>query len=365
MERSNKKEKLFLEALIPSEDIYLYPKTKNAQEFRMAITYRNHERSWALEKLNREIEDNLLLFDEKASRTAYLNRLLFKIDSLQAVQEERIEITQSGSEQENFEFSLNYPDGTQISFAVPVQLIVNSIKAGLFYLAILKIFISKQISIENNEHSLQEIRIEFINDLLIECLFSMQRDSKILKLLKQDCLLHEKREDKRTAYLYSKIEVVKHLRCAYQPHVGSSATGKTEGIADFGISDNNGNPIALCEAFNQEFLSKENIKQHLKKMFHYNTQRLDTWFILIYYEGDFSKFHSTYDDYINFIKTGIDFKYILDCVNDITENFKNIKSQGIKIAEAKHFWDSEKTQRTTCYHFFVDISGTFTKSVCD
>jgi hypothetical protein len=93
-------------------------------------------------------------------------------------------------------------------------------------------------------------------------------------------------------------------------------------------------------------------------MFHYNAQRLDTWFILVYYEGDFSKFHTAYADYINFIKTEIDFKYILDSINDVTENFKDIKSQGIKIAEAKHFWDLEKIQRTTCYHFFVDISGT-------
>ena len=362
---SNTKEKLFLENLIPAEDIYVYPKTKNAQEFRNTITYRNHQRSRVLDELTREIEDNLLLLTEKFARTAYLNRLLFKTDSLQTIQEERIESMLGQSEEGNFQFELTYPDLPQISFAIPVQLILNSIKAGLFYLAILRIFISKQISIENKEHSLPEIQIEFINDLLIQCLFAMQRDSKIFKLLKQDCRPNEKREDKRTAYIYSKMEVVKNLRCAFQPHVGSSATGKTEGIADFSISDNNNKPIALCEAFNQEFLSKENIKQHLKKMFHYNSQRLNTWYVLIYYEGDFLKFHSAYSEYIGFIKTGIDFKFRLESIEDITENFINIKSEGIKIAQASHFWDLQKNISTTCYHFFIDISGTFSDSTCD
>ncbi|MGN6296549.1 MAG: hypothetical protein ACTHM7_07200 [Ginsengibacter sp.] len=362
---SNKKEKLFLENLIPAEDIYSYPKTKNAQEFRNTVTYRNHERSWALDELTREIEDNLLLLIEKSARIGYLNRLLFKIANLQTIQEERIESMLGQSEEGNFHFELTYPDLTQISFAVPVQLILNSIKAGLFYLAILRIFISKQISIENKEHSFSEVQIDFINDLLIQCLFAMQRDSKILKLLKQDCQPNEKREDKRTAYIYSKMEVVKNLRCAFQPHVGSSATEKTEGIADFSISDNSGKPFALCEAFNQEFLSKENIKQHLKKMFHYNSQRLNTWYVLIYYEGDFKKFHSAYSDYIGFVKTGIDFNYHLESIEDITENFSNIKSQGIKIAQASHFWDSQKNILTTCYHFFVDISGTYGDNNCD
>ena len=148
-----------------------------------------------------------------------------------------------------------------------------------------------------------------------------------------------------------KFEVIEALRCVYQSHIGSSGTGKTEGIADFLISDIAGKPIALCEAFNQDRLNKKEVKEHLTKMFNYNSQRLNLWYVLIYYEGDFKSFHKCYMDYINYVANNLIFEFELEEIEDITNAFSDIRSEGIKVARANHFWDEDKTIHTTGFHF--------------
>lgn len=145
---NNDKEKLFLDKLIISDDIYDYPKVKNEREFRNAMTFRNHERSWVLTELDREVEDNLLLLVNKDARVAYLNRLIEKIIFIRDIQNERIDNLLADKNKEEYEFLLNYPNEPQIYFSVSRKAIIHNRKAGLLYLKIFEIFVRKQLKIE-------------------------------------------------------------------------------------------------------------------------------------------------------------------------------------------------------------------------
>ena len=356
----NDKEKLFLEELIISEDIYNYPDVKNDKEFRNLITYRNHERSWALSELNREVEDNLLLLTNKDARITYLKRLIQKIETIDYIQKKCIELLVDRNDDE-YQYIIHFPGKPQIVFSVSKMLLVNSRKAGLAYLGIFKTFIKNHLNIETQtELSQFENFIDlknWINESFIKFIYSMQRDVKSSRLSKKDFELYAKREDARTNYLYNKFEVLETIRCIYQSHIGRSGTGKTEGIADFLISDVNGKPIALCEAFNHELLKKKEINEHLTKIFNYNSQRLNLWYVLIYYEGNFKNFHKSYTDYINYVRNEISFEFALDTIKDVTNTFPGIKSSGIGVAKAEHFWNDDKTLTSTGFHFFIDISS--------
>ncbi|MDN3657203.1 hypothetical protein QWZ08_16255 [Ferruginibacter paludis] len=355
----NEKEKLFLNKLILSKDIYDYPEVKNEKEFRHYIIFRNHERSWVLDQLYDEVEDNLLLLSNKDSRTVYLRRLLKNIERIKLLQNERIDAFNEKMT-EDYEFVLSYPGKPQIVFSTSKIILIHSIAAGLFYLDLFELFVTAQLEIElqTEEISLVE-KVNFedlINDAFIRFIYSMQRDLKVSKLLKADFAAYEKREDSRTSYLFNKFEVMGELKCNYQHHIGSSGTGKTEGIADFSISDITGKPIALCEAFNHEALNKKVVKEHLTKIFSYNSQRLNLWYVIIYYEGNFKDFHTSYNNYLEYVNN-IEFEFKLEQIRDITETFSAIQSEGIKVAKAKHFWNKDKLAVSNGFHFFIDISG--------
>lgn len=228
----NNKEKLFLDELIISEDIYNFPDVKNEKEFRNLIIFRNHERSWALKDLNREIEDNLLLLMNKDARISYLKRLIQKIEAVDCIQKMCIDslVDHVGNE---YQYIIHFPSKPQVVFSVPKMLLINSRKAGLAYLGLFKTFIENHLKIETqielsqfeNFKSLEN----WINESFIKFIYSMQRDVKSSRLSKKDFEPYAKREDARTNYLYNKFEVLDTIRCFYQHHIGRSGTGKTEG----------------------------------------------------------------------------------------------------------------------------------------
>ncbi len=157
----NEKEKIFLENLIISEDVYDFPKVRNHQEFRHLMTYRNHQRSWGLTEVINEVEDNLLILVNKDTRVAYLNRLLRKIDSKRAIQRNRIELIESEKTDE-YQFLLNYPKQPQINFSISRKAIVHNIKSSLVYLHMFEVCVLKELEVEGYTQSNKSEEIESI-----------------------------------------------------------------------------------------------------------------------------------------------------------------------------------------------------------
>lgn len=199
----NEKEKSFLENLIISEDVYDFPKSRNQQEFRHLMIYRNHQRSWGLAELNSEVEDNLFLLTNKDARVAYLRRLIKKIEVKRMIQQERIDSLEF-EKIDDYQFVLNYPKQPQIVFSIPRKAIIHHIKSSLAYLQIFEIFISKQLEIEGyvQSNKAHEIRNIFKKEYFDKCL-PIMRDLEIIDISNKNILT------KRTGYkLFAFIDAI-------------------------------------------------------------------------------------------------------------------------------------------------------------
>jgi hypothetical protein len=167
----NEKEKLFLENLIISEDVYNSPEVKTQQEFRHLMTYRNHQRSWGLTDANNEVEDNLLLLVNRDARVAYLKRLIKKIELKKMIQQKRIELLNSEKD-DQYQFVLNYPKQPQVIFSISRKAITHNIKSSLAYLQMFEISVSNQLEIEGyiQSNKKQDIRYIFQNGYFEKCI---------------------------------------------------------------------------------------------------------------------------------------------------------------------------------------------------
>lgn len=188
----NEKEKLFLEKLILSTDIYEYPKAKNGKEFLNLMTLRNHERSWVLSELTREVEDNLLLLVYKDSRVAYLQRLIQKIDIIKSIQIDSIESLEY-DKNDKFEFNFYDRKESSVYFAVSRKGIIHNRKAGIMYLNAFEVFIQIQLKIELPEQYKERAQLQDIfKEGKFQYCLEIMKDIEIIDKNKKNILTPKK-----------------------------------------------------------------------------------------------------------------------------------------------------------------------------
>ncbi len=152
-------------------------------------------------------------------------------------------------------------------------------------------------------------------------------------------------EDSRNSFV-ANVLTNKNFRVKDQTQFGKSETGKKAGEIDIKIDDDNGEPIAIYEAFNLKYFNKTIIKKHLKKIFNYNAVGMSENYIIVYCDNNFVENWEKYKQYIPEIKYE---HTILDFI-DVSNNYEI--TANIKIAIARH---KRNKKNVKIYHIFVNM----------
>jgi hypothetical protein len=136
-----------------------------------------------------------------------------------------------------------------------------------------------------------------------------------------------------------------------QSHRGRSQEGKRAGEADLVIKAGD-EDIALIEALILEGNNFNKTEEHILKIFSYS-DRMDQYYIIVYYKGDQNKFISIWEGYKENVKKivfpeGKSLKNPDSPFVDLNDEFDNIQS--FKIAKTCHDADFE------IFHIMVDFS---------
>lgn len=123
------------------------------------------------------------------------------------------------------------------------------------------------------------------------------------------------------------------------------ATGESPGELDLKIDDADGKSIAVGEAFNLSYLDRNNISNHLKKIFGYDPHGLPENFILVYVDSkDFPGLWKKYCAYLPEVN------YPFDLMGSVqTGETKMIE---VKCARTAHL---RRDKKTYLYHLFINM----------
>lgn len=117
--------------------------------------------------------------------------------------------------------------------------------------------------------------------------------ASIIKL-QGDISYRSKSEDERNTYIGALLSIA-GFQVKDQTFWGSSNTGKSAGEVDIMVLDNNQLPFSIIEALILDSLKQDYLKQHIDKIYKYDTTGLQNNVILIYSEAkNFSDFCTRY-----------------------------------------------------------------------
>jgi small GTP-binding protein len=126
---------------------------------------------------------------------------------------------------------------------------------------------------------------------------------------------------------------------------GQSTTGKRLGELDLKISDIERKTVSIAEAFNLSYLDRNNISNHLKKIFGYDPHGLLENFILVYVDNaDFEGLWKKYCAYL------MEVKYPFDLLGNVQTG--ETKMAEINCARTAH---SRQGKKTYLYHVFINM----------
>lgn len=155
-------------------------------------------------------------------------------------------------------------------------------------------------------------------------------------------------EDSRNSFV-ANVLTNKNFRVKDQTQFGKSATGKQAGEIDIKIDNDQSETIAIYEAFNLSVFDRTKIKNHIIKLFNYDTNGLPENYIVVYCSKNFIDNWNKYKTYVPTIKTS----YKMLDFTDISSNY-DIPAN-IKIGIAKH---TRNQKQVRVYHLFIDLSAT-------
>ena len=167
-----------------------------------------------------------------------------------------------------------------------------------------------------------------------------------LKQLQALSLNIQKYEDSRNSFI-ANVLTNKNFRVKDQTKFGKSKI--KPGEIDIKIDDENGETIAIYEAFNLSYFDKTKIKNHLLKIFDYDAIGLPENYMIIYSNKDFMTNWKKYHEYI----PSIEYKHKMINFTDISKNY-DIPAN-MKIGIAKH---ERNNRQIKIYHIFVELQTT-------
>ncbi len=167
-----------------------------------------------------------------------------------------------------------------------------------------------------------------------------------LKQLQGLSLNIQKYEDSRNSFI-ANVLTNKNFRIKDQTKWGKAKI--QPGEIDIKIEDENGETIAIYEAFNLKNFNKSVIKSHITKIFDYNANGLPENYMIIYCNNNFMINWKKYYKYL----PDIDYKHKMIDFTDISNNV-NIPTN-IKIGIAKH---ERNDRQIKIYHIFVELQTT-------
>jgi hypothetical protein len=151
-------------------------------------------------------------------------------------------------------------------------------------------------------------------------------------------------ENSRTGFVAQLLKVRGFIVQEQVPW-GRSEAGENPGELDLKIDDANGKSIAIGEAFNLSYLDRNNISNHLKKIFGYDPHGLPENFILVYVDSkDFLGLWKKYCAYLPKVN------YPFDMVGKVQTG--ETKMAEVKCARTAHSREGEKTY---LYHLFIKM----------
>lgn len=110
-----------------------------------------------------------------------------------------------------------------------------------------------------------------------------------------------------------------------QSQYGESETGKKQGSVDGVILDTNSTEHFI-EAFNLIGLNRDVIQRHIHKLeSNYDAKGLPNKYVLVYCNVEDGTFEKLYKDYLDFIKTEMQFKFETIEVSEIATKYSNIR----------------------------------------
>jgi len=132
---------------------------------------------------------------------------------------------------------------------------------------------------------------------------------------------------------------------------GKSESGESFGEPDIKIENGNGEVIAICEGININSIEKCRIITHINKIFDYDSNGLDYNYFIIFNEA--VNFSDSWNKYLEFIETKVDFKFKLETLSDVSEEFESA-TINIKVALSKH---EREGQESRIYHIFLKMKN--------
>ncbi len=166
-----------------------------------------------------------------------------------------------------------------------------------------------------------------------------------LKQLQGLALNIQNYEDSRNSFI-ANVLTNKNFRAKDQTKWGKAEI--QPGEIDIKIEDENGDTIAIYEAFNLSYFDKTVIKSHLIKIFNYDANGLPENYMVVYCNKNFIQNWNNYKVYI----PTIDYEFKMTNFTDISNNY-DIPAN-IKIGVAQH---SRNEKETKIYHIFVELQS--------
>jgi hypothetical protein len=166
-----------------------------------------------------------------------------------------------------------------------------------------------------------------------------------LKQLQGLALNIQNYEDSRNSFI-ANVLTNKNFRAKDQTKWGKAEI--QPGEIDIKIEDENGDTIAIYEAFNLSYFDKTVIKSHLIKIFNYDANGLPENYMVVYCNKNFIQNWNNYKVYI----PTIDYEFKMTNFTDISNNY-DIPAN-IKVCVAQH---SRNEKETKIYHIFVELQS--------
>jgi len=163
--------------------------------------------------------------------------------------------------------------------------------------------------------------------------------------LQGDILYRNKSEDERNTYIGNMLGMG-GFQVKDQTFWGSSNTGKSAGEVDIMVLDKNQLPFSIIEALILDSLKQDYLKQHIDKIYKYDTTGLQNNMILVYSETkSFSDFCNRY------------YTYILKCNFPYKQLSSDIIDTGY--SEIKIYKTTLERNRkpTNLYHVILNLSS--------
>lgn len=162
--------------------------------------------------------------------------------------------------------------------------------------------------------------------------------------LQGNILYKNKSEDERNTYVGSMLTMAGFLT-KDQTFWGSSNSGKSAGEVDIMVLNNNQLPFSIIEALVLDSLKQDYLKQHINKIYKYDTTGLQNNVILVYSEA--KNFTEFCDRYFTFIST-YDYPYKKLSSENIDCGYSEIKICKTKLERSN--------KPTNLYHVILNLS---------